>query len=210
MNKDELIKRLVKDIEVFAKDNKLRIRDAYFEMAKDFIVISAYVANLKKLYKNFYFHSEEFKRLKYKESMSLFMTYTKIASLSEPFEDIFTSLFEECNDTSLGQFFTPSDVSKLVSSLMAAVENSKSYEIHEPTCGTGSLILAVLQDRNNESHCISVDMNDIDITVATIAYCSIFSNSVIHRKRLKSLIVKCDNALLPKFISNPNIVFAVN
>lgn len=81
-----------------------------------------------------------------------------------------------------GQFFTPYNVSKLCSeltitdnSVKKAIDNDEILTMHEPTCGSGGMILALADTLYNKYHFntarnLFVECGDIDIRCVHMAY----------------------------------------
>lgn len=102
-----------------------------------------------------------------------------IGMIDNGFDDYLGRLYMESgtsNDKS-GQFFTPFDVSRMCAKVTIDVENLKEdevYTVHEPTCGSGGMILAAVDELNskgfNYSYNLFVECGDIDKRCVHMAY----------------------------------------
>lgn len=96
------------------------------------------------------------------------------------FEDLLSTPFFECSaaNRSLKQDFTPPDIAKLLALLIygdpPALPQEGYYTLNDPTCGSGSLLLAsvdCLARRGvNPSEQLVIQASDLDITCVQMTY----------------------------------------
>ena len=95
------------------------------------------------------------------------------------FDDYLGKLYMSSGTSSdkAGQFFTPYDISRLCSQLSVNINELKTDEIltmNEPTCGSGGMILALVENLHNNgfnySRNLFVECGDIDSRCVHMAY----------------------------------------
>lgn len=135
------------------------------------------------------------KYLPYKYSFEWFKFFIEKLIAEKPYEDILGCIFTEItylDKKRLGQSFTPHDLSKLISEILNGYSSKTktSYKFYEPTCGTGSLILATIGE--SECQIAEVTINDLDLTLVKACYIQLALNQLINKKH-KTLIIKSFN-----------------
>lgn len=100
---------------------------------------------------------------------------------------------------SKGQFYTPSEVSRVIALVLgiANVSTSGSTTVYDPTCGSGSLLLKVANESINE---ISLYGQEEDTGTVVLAQ----MNMIIHNNPT-ALICQGDTIVDPQFIENANL-----
>ncbi len=105
------------------------------------------------------------------------LTMSLDLGLKDSMGELFMHL--ELGDHWKGQFFTPFEVSVLMASVTMGdakekVQDRGFIRVHEPACGSGSMVIAMaqtLQDENlNYQQCMHVVAQDIDATAVHMAY----------------------------------------
>lgn len=140
---------------------------------------------------------------------------TKRMSEAKVFDDVLSEYYESIfipADNKDGQFMTPHDISKLCAMITVSLRKPEG-NICEECCGTGSMILAQLQEIHSQYGRdgiagMSLYLNDIDPTLLKIALYQIMFHSTRWHAPLNKLVVKCVNLLLDGDYNEKNIVFA--
>lgn len=131
----------------------------------------------------------------YKYSFEWFRFFIEKLTAEKPYEDNLGCIFHEITNLdkkNLGQSFTPNDLSELISALLnrsvTKIQTHRTF--YEPTCGTGSLILATIG--NSDCQVAEVTINDLDLTLVKACYIQLALNQLINRKH-KTLIIRAFN-----------------
>ncbi len=135
------------------------------------------------------------KYYQYKYSFEWFRFFIEKLTAEKPYEDNLGYIFHKVSNIdkkNLGQSFTPNDLSKLISVLLNhSVTNIQTHrKFYEPTCGTGSLVLATVGDSDCQT--AEVTINDLDLTLVKACYIQLALNQLINRKH-KTLIIRAFN-----------------
>ncbi len=73
-----------------------------------------------------------------------------------------------------GEFFTPTDLARLMASLSRGqLPTDKPIDVHEPACGSGRMVLAVAEDLVAQGHsplCMRVNAWDLNVMCAQMTY----------------------------------------
>ena len=106
--------------------------------------------------------------------------------------DFWGNFYEEnamSKQSGFAQFFTPEPICKLMASITFSKEGNHNDKnsVHEPTCGSGRLNLAINDIVPNLFHWA----NDLDVTCAKMSALNLFLHGI-------KGIVTCDDALLSK------------
>ncbi|ENM7576330.1 N-6 DNA methylase [Salmonella enterica] len=113
---------------------------------------------------------------KYSKAADAAYQYVHIIKQKEAFTDVLSELYEEiyltgkCGD-GLGQFLTPNDVSRLLSSLTMR-SRADTTKINEECCGAGSIVLSTLKElhqKNGSYLDTTLNLNDIDPLMVKMA-----------------------------------------
>lgn len=106
--------------------------------------------------------------------------YTLLSGMvNDGFDDYLGKLYmgSGTSNDKAGQFFTPYNLSQACARLTVDEERLKKdeiYTIHEPTCGSGGMILAVVEEmhRNDFNYCnnLFVECGDIDSRCVHMTY----------------------------------------
>lgn len=98
---------------------------------------------------------------------------------------------------SKGQFYTPAEVSRIMAKVIGINKNNSSNQTmaYDPTCGSGSLLLKVMNESGNN---IDLYGQDVDQFIANLAH----MNMIIHGAETATIIN--DNTLSNPFFKNDN------
>lgn len=143
---------------------------------------------------------------KYSKAADAAYQYVHIIKQKEAFTDVLSELYEEiyltgkCGD-GLGQFLTPNDVSRLLSSLTMR-SRADTTKINEECCGAGSIVLSTLKElhqKNGSYLDTTLNLNDIDPLMVKMAIIQVmapiaFKNNV----DIKEINIFNQNVLLNK------------
>lgn len=132
------------------------------------------------------------------ECSVLFMHQMKSRPL---FTDFLAEIYTEHLGDRLGQFMTPPDVADLLVALNP-ITDSDTHSAHDPTAGTGGLILAHLRHvyANEGKEGIKrteVHLNDIDPAMVKACAIQIILPSIMHKIALSRIEIGHGNILLP-------------
>lgn len=79
---------------------------------------------------------------------------------------------------SKGQFYTPAEVSRIMAKVMGVKSNSNKTTFYDPTCGSGSLLLKVLEEADGKG---TIYGQEKDVATAALARMNLFlHNSPLH------------------------------
>ena len=79
---------------------------------------------------------------------------------------------------SKGQFYTPAEVSRIMAKVMGVKSNSNKTTFYDPTCGSGSLLLKVLEEADGKG---TLYGQEKDVATAALARMNLFlHNSPLH------------------------------
>ena len=101
---------------------------------------------------------------------------------------------------SKGQFYTPAEVSRVMSKIVGITyqNSSPSTEVYDPTCGSGSLLLKVAYESEKN---ITLSGQDKDVSTAALAR----MNMILHN--YPTAVIRQGNTLAdPLFLDNKSIV----
>lgn len=179
--------------EILKQINKFSDRTSHTEFLSDVFRCGAYAIS-NRFDKSKYEEREE----DYKRTINKYNSKDR-ELIAEIFADIYLLLSNQINigfadylgkiymlsntsNNKTGQFFTPYDVSKLCSeltitdnSVKKAIDNDEILTMHEPTCGSGGMILALADTLYNKYHFniarnLFVECGDIDIRCVHMTY----------------------------------------
>lgn len=132
------------------------------------------------------------------------LSYFDLVAAHEPFTDLLTMVHEDLllsgkGGEGIGQFFTPSDLSNLLSEL-AFVSGCFTGAIQSDDCsGAGSLTLGLLKRRfkaDPESlKSLTVEMTDIDELACKAAFIQVAASILSHDIAMKRVLVFKSNVL---------------
>jgi len=89
-----------------------------------------------------------------------------------------------------GEFYTPQQVSSLVSQILA-YEKPDMSSVYDPTCGSGSLLLQVLHNVKKSNNHIKVFGQELNTTTFNLAR----MNMIMHGQRWNKFTIKNNNTL---------------
>ena len=79
---------------------------------------------------------------------------------------------------SKGQFYTPAEVSRIMAKVMQVKSNSNKTTFYDPTCGSGSLLLKILEEADGKG---TIYGQEKDVATAALARMNLFlHNSPLH------------------------------
>jgi hypothetical protein len=145
--------------------------------------------------------------------MAAVTAYMNAVREHEAFTDLLSPIFAQFlgkGGQGLGQFFTPWDIAKVTSAI--AIDHQKRHgipainRVHEPCCGAGGLILAVIQDHIAGSAdeplraalSLDVSANDIDPLCAAMTALQISASQFVHGIALGQVEITVGNCLVGK------------
>jgi hypothetical protein len=153
---------------------------------------------------------EELSALVYEHSKLVkpYLLYLDLVRDSEPFTDVLSGLYEEIllegkGGDGLGQFMTPSDLSKMLSKLIFNEEEVRAINspklISEPCCGAGALALSPLHRvwsiDPSKLKFMNLVLNDIDGLAVRAAVLQIVASLTIHSLEMGEIQVYCANLI---------------
>lgn len=89
-----------------------------------------------------------------------------------------------------GEFYTPQQVSSLVSQILA-YENPQMKTVYDPTCGSGSLLLKIIKNAQKDNNNIMVYGQELNSTTYNLAR----MNMVMHGQKWDQFSIKNNNTL---------------
>jgi len=94
----------------------------------------------------------EFSKLGSEKDKILFQILESLNSidLSSPDKDVLGDIYEYFNGGKFGEFYTPQQVSKIVSKIVCLGKDT-IQSVYDPTCGSGSLLLSVAKETKVEN-----------------------------------------------------------
>ena len=134
------------------------------------------------------------------------VAYTVMALDRDPEQDFLGKIYMDLNlsNTSRGQFFTPYDVCELIAKVSMGddvidiVEKNGYITIHDPCCGSGSTLIAGIQEvksqlekvkLNYQNH-ILVAAQEIDYTTALMCYIQLSLLGVAGYVKIENALTK--------------------
>jgi type I restriction-modification system DNA methylase subunit len=138
---------------------------------------------------------------------------------SEPFTDVLGLMYDEYLGETLGQFFSPSDVARVVAELSFAVADKPPKSISDTCgCGSGSLILgqlATIYKKYGAEALSNIEVvgMDIDIRMVQLTSIQIVFSAMVHKLPIQSLEMHHGNTLTDwgketgviRWVPNPQI-----
>ena len=106
--------------------------------------------------------------------MTMFLT----RAMENDMEDVLGIVYMEASmgNKNAGQFFTPQAISKLKAKMIASdvVKNYGKYNVYEPTCGSGGIIIEIakelLKKGRDYINCMDVVAQDLDWRCVYMTY----------------------------------------
>ncbi|WP_372821397.1 N-6 DNA methylase [Pseudomonas parafulva] len=153
-------------------------------------------------YPNSNFEASQVDSKTYKRIVDAVTYYLNMVKNADPFTDFLSVLHEEILLTGrrgekVGQFMTPPDVSMVLTKLLWAKKDIRSINeiktIHEPCCGTGSMILAPLariaKVDSSKIGLMNIIINDLDALMCKVSTVQILSSVLMHGYKFNALLV---------------------
>lgn len=132
----------------------------------------------------------------------LMMALTQVMKNGDPFEDLLTAIYSEYLQGDAGQFMSPAYFGKAI---MQFISDEQAFQsgmrsTSEPTCGTGTLALGMLQEvyeKDGRVGIANVDLhlNDLDIRLVKVAMFQVMYHSIERNIPLGRIVVECKNLI---------------
>lgn len=187
---------------------KLFIEHAYESLVTSwFIVHGKYIGNPVYINGTPTYPNADFKATSVDEKTALIIAeaveyYLHMVKDSEPYIDFLSLIHEEIllngrRGENLGQFMTPPDIAMLLTDLIWSKKDihsiSEEKTLHEPCCGTGSMILASLaaiaKADSNKLEFMKLIINDLDAFMCKVTTVQIMASTLMHGFKLNTLLV---------------------
>ena len=118
------------------------------------------------------------------------LDYRVVDAIGDAYEYLM-SMYASSAGKSGGEFFTPADVSELLTRL-GTVGKSKVNKVYDPVCGSGSLLLHVIKVLDREN--VELGFLGQEINVTTYNLCRI--NMFLHDLTSDKFNIACDDTLV--------------
>lgn len=120
----------------------------------------------------------------------------KIDVLGDAYEYLIANFASEAGKKG-GEFYTPQQVSSLVSMILA-YENPNMQSVYDPTCGSGSLLLQILHHANTENKYVNLSGQELNTSTFDLAR----MNMIMHGQKFDQFTIKNNNTLTDDEFTN--------